>query len=158
MTPDEAMAHDWFVEAQKRCRTRICTRRVDTPPQSATKAQMNTVRGQDNTSASKTQYSTGKLINVRCCPAKDAERSPEQAAVKTPKPKVTAAERLAKLRVKMLPRLHIPGPPKQPMERPANPECKVVRRRPGRRTIIPPSVDAKTLSLDLDHQVLPRLN
>ncbi|XP_041935201.1 dual specificity tyrosine-phosphorylation-regulated kinase 4-like [Alosa sapidissima] len=42
MTPDEALQHDWFTEAQNRCRTRIRTSRktveVNTPPQSPKQA------------------------------------------------------------------------------------------------------------------------
>lgn len=150
MTPDEAIVHDWFVEAQKRYRTRICTRRVDTPPQSATKAQGN--KGQDNTSASKTQHIAGKSLNMRCSLAKDASRFPKLAAVKTAKPEatgVTATESLPKPGVQKLPRLHIPRPPNRPTERPVNPACKF-RQRPGRRLITPPSAEAKTF--------LPRLN
>lgn len=155
MTPDEAMVHDWFQRDPQ-----FCIRSFD--PTSQSQAQRNIVRGQDNTSASKTQNSTG----TRCSPAKDAKMSLRMAAVKTLKLEVTGVtdtERLPRLavaespkqEVSKLPWLYIPRPPNNSPERPANPEFKVSRRRPGHRTIIPPSEDVKDLDLC---RVFPRLN
>lgn len=118
MTPDEAMAHDWFVEAQKRCRTRVCNRRIDTPTPSVTKVQRSPVKGQNNTSTSKTQHSPGKSTTMTSSHQNDVERSPHQAFVKSPKPGVIgspkqAAERSPKQGVTAFPKQATQKSPKQ---------------------------------------------
>lgn len=89
------MAHDWFIEAQRRYSTRASNRSVYTPPQCVTKAQRSPIRGQNTTSPTQTQHSLGKTTKQPSGHQKDVERSPKQMAVKRPKTGVTGSPKQA---------------------------------------------------------------